>query len=106
MQLMKPCSGVGCGKNVTTKIKFKKCGGCMMRYYCSKNCQKSDWAKHKVECKNQQQFAKHLEEIGLKPKYTTVINGIETKRRYCAIDFTAYINMLDRSLSFLDSINY
>jgi hypothetical protein len=31
----------------------KLCGGCMQEYYCSRECQKSDWmARHKEQCKS------------------------------------------------------
>ena len=32
-------------------LKFlKKCDHCEIVYYCSRNCQKKDWKKHKVTC--------------------------------------------------------
>ena len=30
---------------------FQKCGGCKRLAYCSKECQKNDWKKHKTDCK-------------------------------------------------------
>lgn len=35
-----------CGKNT----KCKKCGKCKEVSYCSKECQKKDWKRHKNEC--------------------------------------------------------
>ena len=33
-------------------VKFNRCGGCKLQYYCNKMCQKADWAAgHKKECK-------------------------------------------------------
>ena len=32
-------------------IKFKMCSACQKVWYCSKDCQRSDWKRHKVECK-------------------------------------------------------
>ena len=34
-----------------TKETMKKCLGCKIAYYCDKDCQRSDWAKHKIVCK-------------------------------------------------------
>lgn len=31
--------------------RFKKCGKCKKVYYCSVDCQKIHWKKHKVDCK-------------------------------------------------------
>lgn len=36
-----------CGKESTSK-----CGGCKKSFYCSADCQKNDWQKHKPICKN------------------------------------------------------
>ena len=33
--------------------KFLKCAACKVRYYCAVECQRSDWKKHKSECKSQ-----------------------------------------------------
>lgn len=30
---------------------LKKCSRCKITYYCNQNCQKSDWSKHKINCK-------------------------------------------------------
>ena len=32
-------------------LKFKKCSACQSVYYCSRECQRSDWKKHKKVCK-------------------------------------------------------
>ena len=34
-----------------SKAENKKCTGCYFVYYCSQNCQREDWARHKEECK-------------------------------------------------------
>jgi hypothetical protein len=43
-----------CGACSTTpdknKGKFNKCGECQAIYYCSVECQRVDWPKHKGEC--------------------------------------------------------
>lgn len=33
------------------EAKMKLCGGCRITVYCSAECQKSDWARHKHECR-------------------------------------------------------
>jgi len=38
----------GCGKNAEEN---KKCTGCFHVFYCSRNCQVSNWAQHKINCK-------------------------------------------------------
>ena len=35
-----------------------RCSACKCVYYCSANCQKSDWSKHKPECQKQQKDLK------------------------------------------------
>eukprot|EP01029_Cantina_marsupialis_P001853 TRINITY_DN11687_c0_g1_i1.p1 TRINITY_DN11687_c0_g1~~TRINITY_DN11687_c0_g1_i1.p1 ORF type:complete len:291 (-),score=40.62 TRINITY_DN11687_c0_g1_i1:162-1034(-) len=48
------CNAINC------KSKNKKlfsCSGCSCVYYCSKDCQKQDWKRHKIECN-------HLSSLG------------------------------------------
>ena len=33
------------------RVKLKKCGRCARVRYCSRECQKDDWASHKQCCK-------------------------------------------------------
>ncbi len=41
-----------CGREQTTdKAPLSKCSGCSCVCYCSATCQKQDWPRHKVECK-------------------------------------------------------
>jgi hypothetical protein len=35
---------------VCHKLTDFKCSGCSMQYYCSRECQKSDWKRHKQQC--------------------------------------------------------
>jgi len=46
-----------CGKEETTGIKFKKCGGCRT-LYCSQECQTTDWPSHRLVCKQQEEKGK------------------------------------------------
>ena len=41
------CDGPKCDQTNPTNI----CSGCRSVYYCSRECQRSDWAKHKIQCK-------------------------------------------------------
>lgn len=38
-------------KKMYRECNLKRCGGCSLRYYCSRDCSKADWKTHKVECK-------------------------------------------------------
>jgi len=40
-----------CFKGVTAGVKLLGCSQCTVAYYCSKDCQKGNWANHKVVCK-------------------------------------------------------
>ena len=40
-----------CGAYGGKEGKLMKCSGCHAVHYCSSECQKADWKKHKLECK-------------------------------------------------------
>lgn len=42
-----------CGVWDTTGKNHSRCSGCMLVYYCGKECQLSHWKQHKVECRKQ-----------------------------------------------------
>ncbi|KAF9485098.1 hypothetical protein BDN70DRAFT_989133 [Pholiota conissans] len=44
-------------------VPFKACGGCHSAFYCSKECQKLDWAYHKRSCLTAQK-QRRLEKLG------------------------------------------
>ncbi|KAI0315469.1 hypothetical protein OF83DRAFT_1284852 [Amylostereum chailletii] len=41
----------GCGQHSPGGVKLKKCSACGLAHYCTKECQKGDWRRHKVICK-------------------------------------------------------
>jgi len=54
------CGNVGC-QNKTTK----RCGGCHILYFCSKECQTAAWKRHKHECRQFQAVVKAEKEINM-----------------------------------------
>ncbi|KAJ7148984.1 hypothetical protein C8R43DRAFT_1128749 [Mycena crocata] len=48
---MKACDNLACNK-IEEKNKFRRCSGCMNCYYCSPECQRSDWkvGGHRAAC--------------------------------------------------------
>jgi len=77
-----PCGAVGCYNTG----KHQKCGGCKLRSYCSKACQLSDWGRHKIACKRQQQFIKKALAGGAKVRSSQVIDHVKYKRRLLQMD--------------------
>mmetsp|Transcript_5810 Transcript_5810/g.8719 ORF Transcript_5810/g.8719 Transcript_5810/m.8719 type:complete len:406 (+) Transcript_5810:58-1275(+) len=45
------CVNCGISEDTSTKGKLMQCSRCKLAYYCSKECQRADWKKHKVFCK-------------------------------------------------------
>ncbi|KAJ6478807.1 hypothetical protein C8R47DRAFT_1138228 [Mycena vitilis] len=41
-----------CKKTPDKAAQLKKCSGCLIAHYCSKECQVSDWPTHKKTCKD------------------------------------------------------
>jgi MYND finger len=46
-----PCGCVGCNEVEEKVREFQRCGQCKRIAYCSRACQKKDWAAHKQACK-------------------------------------------------------
>jgi hypothetical protein len=52
------CKGPGCDKandELKEGVKLQKCGKCKDISYCSRECQKAHWSKHKKESKTPEQ---------------------------------------------------
>ncbi|EJF62935.1 hypothetical protein DICSQDRAFT_168605 [Dichomitus squalens LYAD-421 SS1] len=47
---LKRCGYAECSNREEAVFTFKCCGGCKEEWYCSPECQKADWRKHKLEC--------------------------------------------------------
>ncbi|KXH31652.1 MYND finger [Colletotrichum nymphaeae SA-01] len=47
-----------CGKEPTNGAALKKCMRCLTVKYCSADCQKKDWRKHRGECKESEAYQK------------------------------------------------
>ncbi|KAE9407029.1 hypothetical protein BT96DRAFT_1014436 [Gymnopus androsaceus JB14] len=54
-----PCSSMLCPRNNRCSSSQLLCSGCRYRTYCSVECQKADWKKHKTECNDI--LRKHLD---------------------------------------------
>ncbi len=76
-------SDVGCA--ICGQPSSSRCAGCQQSAYCSKDCQKADWAAHKRECKNKSLIGGNWIDVDiLNPgysEYTHPINefGIDRK---------------------------
>ncbi|GFH46255.1 hypothetical protein CTEN210_02729 [Chaetoceros tenuissimus] len=49
---VKCCANEKCPVPVTGQEAFFKCSACKDTYYCSRDCQKSDWPRHRYTCKS------------------------------------------------------
>ncbi|KAJ7779625.1 hypothetical protein B0H16DRAFT_1499428 [Mycena metata] len=47
------CTRPGCKNSKLRGASMHLCTGCGMNYYCGRDCQKLDWARHKDECRRQ-----------------------------------------------------
>jgi hypothetical protein len=48
---LKKCARMSCPRTENETNHFKACGGCHVPFYCSKECQVSDWkCRHKIVC--------------------------------------------------------
>ena len=63
-----PC--IKCNKNSTTK----RCANCKSVYYCSRECQKKDWASHKRQCLDLPLFRKKSSKITANDSLAKVVS--------------------------------
>jgi hypothetical protein len=47
-----------CGRAESEEVKLKKCMRCLAVMYCSAECQKKDWKKHRMECEESEEHYK------------------------------------------------
>jgi len=58
---LRKAGGTSCAHCHKSDKKNKKCSGCGFVHYCSKECQRSDWKKHKALCKSNSARLKEAE---------------------------------------------
>ncbi|KAJ7119223.1 hypothetical protein C8R43DRAFT_1035404 [Mycena crocata] len=67
MVLFKACDNMECGV-IHRKEKFQRCGRCQRVYYCSPDCQKSDWGRggHRAACDGMREFRLKHHDLGVR----------------------------------------
>lgn len=45
-----PCGLSSCGKRETKAARHQRCNGCHKTLYCSRECQRADWKRHRPAC--------------------------------------------------------
>ena len=53
----------------------KRCSGCYLVWYCGPKCQKDDWSKHMVECKETRKEYVKVHVQSKDPTVTSLLNG-------------------------------
>jgi hypothetical protein len=74
---------VTCRKSVPAVAELKKCKACRYVYYCSKECQRADWPRHKRECCVTRA---DVDAVAVR-KWFSSCPGLQ-----CAVTLAAYIN--------------
>ena len=72
-----------CRKGVPVVAELKKCTACRFAYYCSKECQRADWPRHKRECSA---TLADVDSVAIR-KWFSSCPGLR-----CAVTLAAYIN--------------
>ncbi|KAI0688304.1 hypothetical protein C8T65DRAFT_589623 [Cerioporus squamosus] len=83
-----------CGRSSQTEgenFRLRRCGGCMTSRYCSKDCQKADWNKHKIHCRTTVEFA-------AEPETATAIN-----EELQSLGFSSFHGFAEAFTEFLDA---
>ncbi len=62
------CALPGCNKVNDQNTTLKKCSRCKQAMYCGKEHQKSDWARHKLQCKKIAHLVPTSEDSKAKPE--------------------------------------
>ncbi|EIW87262.1 hypothetical protein CONPUDRAFT_149295 [Coniophora puteana RWD-64-598 SS2] len=84
-----------CPEDIGNNVKFLVCSGCKRKlkfeyYYCSKECQKSDWPQHKVHC-GKEKVSKGRDEG--RPEYRQSLGlllQLGFQKQYPDVDYTLF----------------
>jgi hypothetical protein len=69
-------AGVACAGCMDINDSLLLCSACMRATYCSRECQKSSWSKHKPVCKLLQEFKMHSNTINQKNGFQDPRGGV------------------------------
>ena len=65
---------------VCSKKSKSQCGGCKMRRYCSRECQKADWKTHKKVCKSLKRERENQKDQPLLHRVLTMPKELQTSK--------------------------
>eukprot|EP00899_Mesostigma_viride_P002215 jgi/Mesvir1/11995/Mv00301-RA.1 len=91
MRGMRKCSKEGCGCETGPHLKW--CRGCRDARYCSEECQRADWSRHKDRCERLRQAREVLAGVKWGVNMTTILD----KTMGSDVDFS--FNFYDGSAS-------
>eukprot|EP00975_Prorocentrum_lima_P024378 5128149-Prorocentrum_lima.AAC.1 len=87
MRGMRNCSKEGCGCDTGPQ---KWCRGCRDARYCSEECQRADWSRHKDRCERLRQAREGLAGVIRGVNRTTILDGTEVDFSEVDFSFTFY----------------